>query len=61
MQAVASEIGVNVLQPTQLTGASWLPHISPALNILTKPVSDGSGQYAAVLCHGPSRCYLKEQ
>ena len=51
LQAVASELGVNVLKPTQVSGTRWLPHISRALNVLIKPVGDGSGQYAAVLCH----------
>ena len=51
LQALASELGVNVLKPTQVSGTRWLPHISRALNVLIKPVGDGSGQYAAVLCH----------
>ena len=51
LQAVASELGVNVLKPTQVSGTRWLPHISRALNVLIKPVGDGSGQYAAMLCH----------
>lgn len=51
LQAVASELGVNVLKPTQVSGTRWLPHISRALNVFIKPVGDGSGQYSAVLCH----------
>ena len=51
LKALASELGVDVLKPTQVSGTRWLPHISRALNILIKPVGDGSGQYAALLCH----------
>lgn len=39
------------MKPTQVSGTRWLPHISRALNVLIKPVGDGSGQYAALLCH----------
>lgn len=49
MKALGSELGV--LKPTQVSGTRWLPHISHALNVLIKPVGDGSGQYPAVLCH----------
>ena len=51
LKALASELGVDVLKPTQVSGTRWLPHISRALNVLIKLVSDGSGQYAALLCH----------
>ena len=43
LKALASELGVDVLKPTQVSGNRWLPQISPALNVLIKPVSDGSG------------------
>ena len=51
LKVLASELGVDVLKPTQVSGTRWLPHISRALNVLIKPVGDGSGQYAALLCH----------
>lgn len=51
LQAIGNELGVNVLKPTQVSGTRWVPHISRALNVLITPSSDGSGQYAAVLCH----------
>ena len=51
LKALASVLGVNILKPTQVSGTRWLPHISHALNVLIKPVGDGSGQYAALLCH----------
>lgn len=28
LQTVGSELGVNVLKPTQVSGTRWLPHIS---------------------------------
>ena len=51
LQAIGNELGVSVLKPTQVSGTRWLPHISRALKVLITPNSDGSGQYAAVLCH----------
>ena len=51
LKGLASELGVDVLKPTQVSGTRWLPHISRALNVLIKPVGDDSGQYAALLCH----------
>ena len=51
LQAIGNKLGVSVLKPTQVSGTRWLPHISRALKVLITPNSDGSGQYAAVLCH----------
>ena len=51
LQAIGNELGVSVLKPTQVSGTRWLHHISRALKVLITPNSDGSGQYAAVLCH----------
>lgn len=51
LQTVGSELGVNVLKPTQVSGTRWLPHISRALKVMIVPGKEGSGQYAAVLCH----------
>lgn len=51
LQAIGNKLGVSVLKPTQVSGTRWLPHISQALKVLITPNSDGSGQYAAVLCH----------
>ena len=51
LQAIGDELGVTVLKTTQVSGTRWLPHISQALKVLIRPNSDGSGQYAAVLCH----------
>ena len=51
LQAIGNELGVSVLKPTQVNGTRWLPHISQALKVLITPNSDGSGQYAVVLCH----------
>lgn len=51
LKPLASELGVDVLKPTQVSGTRWLPHISRALNVLIKPVGDGSGHYTALLCH----------
>ena len=51
LQAVGTELGVNVLKPTQVSGTRWLPHISQALKVMIEPGKEGSGQYAAVLSH----------
>ena len=51
LKALAIELGVDVLKPTQVSGTRWLPHISRALNVLIKPVGDDSGQYTALLCN----------
>lgn len=51
VQAIGNELGVSVLKPMQVSGTRWLPHISRALKVLITSNSDGSGQYAAVLCH----------
>ena len=51
LEAVGTELGVNVLTPTQVSGTRWLPHISRALKVMIEPGKEGSGQYAAVLSH----------
>ena len=51
LQSIGTELGINVLKPTQVSGTRWLPHVSRALKVLITPSKDGSGQYAAVLCH----------
>ncbi|XP_068671116.1 zinc finger protein 862-like [Montipora foliosa] len=51
LQTMGSELGVNVLKPTQVSGTRWLPHISRALKVMIEPGKEGSGQYAAVLSH----------
>lgn len=48
---MGSELGVNVLKPTQVSGTRWLPHISRALKVMIEPGKEGSGKYAAVLSH----------
>ena len=48
---MGTELGVNVLKPTQVSGTRWLPHISRALKVMIEPGKEGSGQYAAVLSH----------
>ena len=51
LEAVGTELGVNVLTPTQVSGTRWLPHISRALKVMIEPGKEGSGQYAAVLSY----------
>ena len=51
LQSIGTELGINVLKPTQVSGTGWLPHISRTLQVLITSSKDGSGQYAAVLCH----------
>ena len=51
LEAVGTELGVNVLTPTQVSGTWWLPHISRALKVMIEPGKEGSGQYAAVLSY----------
>ena len=53
LKALAGELGVNVLKPTQVTGTRWLPHVSRALEVFIKPgesktPDDTTGQYALV-------------
>ena len=53
LQAIASELDVNILKPTQVKGTRWLPHISRALKVFVgSPASMSDvGQYATVLIH----------
>ena len=56
LKALAGELGVNVLKPTQVSGTRWLPHVSRALKVIIKPgdsktPNDTTGQYALVLYH----------
>ncbi|XP_068757400.1 zinc finger protein 862-like [Montipora capricornis] len=51
LQSIGTELGVNVLKPTQVRGTRWLPHISRALKVLVMPGKDGSGQYFIVVYH----------
>ena len=51
LQSIGTELGINVLKPTQVSGTRWLPHISRALKVLVTPGKDGSGQYSAVVYH----------
>ena len=56
LKALAGELGVNVLKPTQVTGTQWLPHVSRALKVFIKPgesktSDDNTGQYALVVYH----------
>lgn len=51
LQSIGTELGINVLKPTRVSWTRWLPHISRALKALITPSKDGSGQFAAVLCH----------
>ena len=50
LQSIGTELGINVLKPTQVGRTGWLPEISRALQVLITPSKDGSGQYAAILC-----------
>ena len=34
LQSIGTELGINVLKPTQVSGTRWLPHISRALKVL---------------------------
>lgn len=51
LQSIGTELGVNVLKPTQVRGTRWLPHISRALKVLVTPGKDGSGHYSIVVYH----------
>ena len=56
LKALASELGVEALKPTQVSGTRWLPHVSRALKVFIKPGDDKTseeltGQYALVLYH----------
>lgn len=56
LKALAAELGVNVLKPTQVTGTRWMPHVSRALKVFIKPKDskaseDPTGQYALVVYH----------
>lgn len=56
LKALASELGVDALKPTQVSGTQWLPHVSRALKVFIKSVDaktseEPTGQYALVLCH----------
>lgn len=56
MWALASELNVDALKPTQLFGAWWLRYVSGALTVFiksgdAKTSEEPTGQYAPVLCH----------
>lgn len=56
LKAIASELGVEALKQTQVSGTRWLPHFSRALKVFiksgdTKKLEESTGQYALVLCH----------
>ena len=56
LKALAGELGINVLKPTQVTGTWWLLHVSRALKVFIKPgeskiPDDTTGQYAVVVYH----------
>lgn len=56
LKALADELGINVLKPTQVTGTRWLPHVSRALKVFIKPGESKTpdhttGQYALVADH----------
>ena len=56
LKALASELHVDALKPTQVSGTRWLPHVSRALKVFIKwgyanTSEELTGQYALVLCH----------
>ena len=56
LKALASELGVDAVKPTQVSGTRWLPHVSRALKVFiksgdAKKSEESTGQYALVLCH----------
>lgn len=56
LKALASEVGVVAVKPTQVSGTRWLPHVSRALKVFiksgdAKKSEESTGQYALVLCH----------
>jgi len=56
LKALASELGVDTLKATQVSGTRWLPHVSRALKIFIESgeaimSEEPTGQYALVLCH----------
>ena len=56
LKALASELHVDALKPTQVSGTRWLPHVSRALKVFIKSgyantSEELTGQYALVLCH----------
>ena len=55
-KALASELGIDALKPTQVSGTRWLPHVNRALKVFiqsgdAKTSEEPTGQYALVLCH----------
>ena len=55
LKALASELGVDAVKPTQVSGTRWLPHVSRALKVFiksgdAKKSEESTGQYALVLC-----------
>ena len=56
LDALGKELGLDVLKPRPVKGSRWLPRVSWALKVFTKPQKAGnvthySVQYAAVLTH----------
>lgn len=52
LKSIADELEMNILKPTQVKGARWLPHISRALKVFVGHTSASvTGQYAVVLLH----------
>lgn len=56
LKALTSELGVDALKPTQVSGTRRLPHVSRALKVFIKAgeaimSEEPTGQYALVLCH----------
>lgn len=51
LESIGTELGINVLKPTQVSRTGWLQEISRALQVLITPSKDGSGQFSAILCN----------